>query len=216
MKRECKFCGAPMLDSASECKQCGWSRSQDGPPTENPGDKKARMRVAFGLLAAYAVMFVLISQTDASPRPARATTPTYNPAPAPAYTPEPAVGEAVALGTLPSEAAAVPTATTKPGALVSIKVVDAKSANIQPHDALQYQFELPETGQSCHLVGKIHGLGGFDRDLEVFLLTGDDYIFGAPTQSRYPTRRGRLSGVQRLISTICFPARARTTSSSPT
>lgn len=208
MKRECKFCGAPMLDSVSECKQCGWSRSQDGPPTENAGDKKARIRVAIGLLAAYVVMFVLISQTDASARPARATTPTYNsapaPAPAPEYASEPVVGEAVALGTLPPEAATVPTATTKPGGLVNIKIVDAKSASIQPHDALQYQFELPETGQSCHLLGKIHGLGGFDRDLEVFLLTGDDYVFWranpiAIPHSSWETTRGSEATLNYLL-----------------
>ena len=73
-----------MQPDAKECKQCGWDRSQDGPPTENPGDKKARIRVAIGLLAAYVVMFALISQTDASARPARATAPTYNAAAAPA------------------------------------------------------------------------------------------------------------------------------------
>jgi len=208
MKRECKFCGEPMLDSATECKQCGWSRSQDGPPTQNPGDKKARIGVAVGLLAAYAVMFVLISQTDASARPARATAPAHNPAPAsepaPDYTSQPVVGEPIAVGTLAPAAATAPAVSTKPGAPLNIKIVDSKSASIQPHDALQYQFELPETGQSCHLVGKIHGLGGFDRDLETFLLTADDYVFWhanpmAIAHSSWETFRGSEATLDYLL-----------------
>lgn len=204
MKRQCKFCGEPMLDSARECKQCGWSRSQDGPPSENPGDQKARIGVAVGLLVAYGVMFALISHTDASARQVRKSTPTFSPAAAPVYTSEPVVGEAIAVGTLPSAAATAPAAATKPGGLVNIKVVDSKSASIQPHDALEYQFDLPDTGQNCHLVGKIHGLGGFDRSLEVFLLTGDDYLFWkanpiAIPHSSWETFRGSEATLNYLL-----------------
>lgn len=177
MKRNCNFCGEPLLESARVCKQCGWDRSQDGPPTQNPADQKARLGVAAGLVVAYGIMFSLISGTDVAARPARATNPTNVAASAPEYTPEPVMGEAIALGALPSAAATAPAATTKPGALLSIKVADAKSASIQGRDALQYLFQLPETEQKCQLVGQIHGVGGFGRDLEVFLLTDDEYLF---------------------------------------
>jgi len=178
VKRNCNFCGEPLLESARVCKQCGWDRSQDGPPTSDPADQKARIGVAAGLVVAYGLMFSLISGTNAAARPVRATSPTYSAAEAPpTYTPEPVTGEAIALGTLPSAAATAPAATTKPGALLTIKVADAKSASIQGRDALQYLFQLPETEQKCQLVGQIHGVGGFGRDLEVFLLTDDEYLF---------------------------------------
>lgn len=178
VKKFCNFCGEPMLEATAICQQCGWDRSQDGPPTQDPADQKARLGVAAGLVVAYGVMFSLISRTDAAARPFRQTNPTsVAAAEAPAYTPERVTGEAIALGTLPPAAATAPAATTTPGALLTIKVADAKSASIQPRDALQYQFELPETDQKCQLVGQLHGLAGFDRDLEVFLLTDDEYLF---------------------------------------
>jgi hypothetical protein len=183
-----------MLDAATVCKQCGWDRSQDGPPTQDPADKKARIGVAVALAVAYGVMFTLISGTDATARPLRAANPSVAVTEAPTYTPEPVQGEAIALGALPS-AAAIASAPTKPGKLITIKVADAKSAGIQPHDALQYQFEVPETDQKCELVGSLHGLGGFDRDLEVFLLTDDEYLFwhanpAAIPHSSWETVRG--------------------------
>ena len=183
-----------MLEAANVCKQCGWDRSQDGPPTQDPKDRKARIGVAASLAVGYWVMFTLISGTTAVARPIRATNPTFAVAEAPTYTPEPVTAEAIALGTLPSAAAAAPAA-AKPGKLLTIKVVDAKSASIQPHDALQYQFEVSETDQKCQLVGSLHGLGGFDRDLEVFLLTDDEYLFwhanpAAIPHSSWDTTRG--------------------------
>lgn len=193
MKRSCNFCGEPLLESAQVCQQCGWDRSQDGPPSSDPGDQKARMGVAAGLVVAYGVMFSLISGTSASARPARATIPTV--AEAPAYTPEAATGEAVALGARPSGISAVPAATTKPGALITIKIADAKSATIPGRDALQYLFELPETDQKCQLVGQIHGVRGYEGGLETFLLTDDEYIFwnanpAAIPRSSWETVRG--------------------------
>ncbi len=184
-----------MLEAATECKQCGWDRSQDGPPTQDPADKKARIGVAAALAVAYLVMFILISGTDATARPLRAAEQSFAVTEAPTYTPEPVVGEAIALGALPSAAATASAAPTKPGKLLTIKVADAKSASIPPHDALQYQFELPETDQRCELVGSLHGLGGFDRDLEVFLLTDDEYLFwhanpAAIPHSSWETVRG--------------------------
>ncbi len=165
-----------MQESAQSCQQCGWERSHDGAPTQDPADQKARIGVAAGLAVAYYVMFSLISSTSASARPARATHPTHAAvAPAPAY--EPVTGEAVALGALPPTAIAGPVATTKPGKLLSIKVADTKSTTIQARDALQYAFDLPETDEKCQLVGQIHGLGGFAGNLEVFLLTDDEYLF---------------------------------------
>jgi hypothetical protein len=106
----------------------------------------------------------------------RVAKPTTETATAPAYTPEPVTGEAIALGRLPSELATAPGA-TKPGGLLTIKVADVKSATIPARDALQYLFSLPETEQKCALVGQTHGVGGFGKDIEVFLLTDDEYLF---------------------------------------
>jgi len=184
-----------MLEASTVCKQCGWDRSQDGPPTQDPKDRKARIGVAAGIAVGYWVMFLLISGTSAAARPLRATNSINTVAEAPSYTPEPVTGEAIALGTLPSTAATAPAVATKPGKLLTIKVADSKSASIQPHDALHYQFEVPETDQKCQLVGSLHGLGGFDRDLEVFLLTDDEYLFwhanpAAIPHSSWETTRG--------------------------
>lgn len=165
-----------MLEASAVCKQCGWDRRQDGPPTQDPGDQKARVGVAAGLVVAYGIMFSLAGRGDAGPRPARVAKPTYETT-APAYTPEPVMGAPVALGILPSAAATAPAAGAKPGALLTIKVADTKSATIPARDALQYLFSLPETEQKCALVGQTRGLGGYARDIEVFLLTDDEYVF---------------------------------------
>jgi hypothetical protein len=176
------------------CAQCGWDRSQDGPPTQDPADRKARIGVAAGIAVSYWVMFTLISGTTVAARPTRAA-PALAVAEAPTYTPEPVTGEAIALGALPSGTTTASAVATKPGKLLAFKVADAKSASIQPHDALQYQFEVPETDQNCRLVGTLHGLGGFDRDLEMFLLTDDEYLFwhanpAAIPHSSWETTRG--------------------------
>jgi hypothetical protein len=178
VKKHCNFCGEPMQDSVTVCNQCGWDRSQDGPPTTDPADKKARIGVALGLAVAYYVMFSLVSGADAGARPSRASNPIPIPVAEPAA-PEyaPVTGEAVALGAVPPT---IPGSLgpTKPGAVFrGIKVADSKSASIQARDALQYAFELPETDQKCQLVGQIHGHGGFASNLEVFLLTDDEYLF---------------------------------------
>lgn len=182
-----------MLDASKVCKQCGWDRSQDGPPTQSPGDQKARMGVAAGLVAAYGVMFFLISSTDASARPARVSRQPATAIQEPAYAPEPVSGAPVALGVRPSTEPAVAGAST--GAVLSIKVADAKSATIQARDALQYLFQLPETEQKCALVGQVRGIGGFAGSLETFLLTDDEYVFwnanpAAIPHSSWETVRG--------------------------
>ena len=165
-----------MPESGTVCTQCGWDRSQDGAPTADPADKKARIGVALGLAVAYYVMFSLVNNAEAGDRPPRPVV-TYDvdKAAVPAY--EPVTGEAVALGTLPSAVAAAPAAVTKPGKPLTIKVADSKSANVPARDALQYAFELPETDQKCQLVGQIRGVGGFHGNLETFLLTDDEYLF---------------------------------------
>jgi hypothetical protein len=175
MKKHCNFCGEPMLEASAVCKQCGWDRRQDAPPSQDPGDKKARIGVAAGLIVAYGVMFSVASGSGTGARPTRAAMPPAETA-APAYAPEPVTGEAIALGRLPSEPATAADL-TKPGALITIKVADAKAAPIPARDALQYLFSVPETEQKCALVGTTHGVSGFGRDIEVFLLTDDEYIF---------------------------------------
>ena len=56
-------------------------------------------------------------------------------------------------------------------------------------------FELPETEQKCKLVGSTKGVGGFGRNIEIFLLTDDEYVFWhanpvAIAQSSWETFRG--------------------------
>lgn len=73
VKKHCNFCGEPMPESGTECNQCGWDRSQDGAPTADPADKKARIGVALGLAVAYYVMFSLVNNAEARDRPPRPT-----------------------------------------------------------------------------------------------------------------------------------------------
>jgi hypothetical protein len=199
VKKYCNFCGEPLVDSAKECKQCGWDRSQDGPPTQDPGDQKARLGVAAGLVVAFAVMSFLIQSTDvnagdlaARPQPVMRAEIS---APAPEPVAEPVTAQALAVGALPPTVAAIPAAVTPSNKLLTIKVADDKGAHIQPRDAVHYDFELPETDQHCKLVGQLHGTGGYDRDLEIFLLTDDEYIFwhanpAAIPHSSWETFRG--------------------------
>ena len=197
-----------MLEATAVCKQCGWDRSQDGPPSQDPADLKARIGVAAGLVVAYGLMFSLISGTAASAGPPRLSLPKFSaPAPeAPSYSGEPVSGTPVALGRLPSTSSAVPAAPTKPGALLTIKVADTKSATVPARDALQYLFELPETEQRCQLVGQIHGVGGFAGNLETFLLTDDEYLFwnanpAAIPRSSWETVRGSETALKYPLST---------------
>jgi hypothetical protein len=195
-----------MLDATKVCKQCGWDRSQDGPPTQDPGDQKARLGVAAGIVVAYGVMFFLISSTDAGARPVRARASTPVASPTPEYAPEPVTGPPIALGALPSAVPTAPDANTKPGAVLTIKVADAKSATIQARDALQYLFQLPETDQKCRLVGQIRGIGGFASNLETFLLTDDEYLFwnanpAAIPHSSWETLRGSETTLNYPLST---------------
>ncbi|MDQ6871075.1 MAG: zinc ribbon domain-containing protein [Gemmatimonadota bacterium] len=195
MKKYCNFCGAPLKDSAKECEQCGWDRSQDGPPSSDPADTKARIGVSAGLLVAYAVMWTLI---QSAPDVARATPVSMSydaPATSTASVGEPAAGPAISLSVAPAAAVTAPPVTGPTAKPLSIKVADVKLAHIKPHDALDYGFVVPETDQKCHLVGQLHGTGGYDQDLETFLLTDDEYVFwhantAAIPPSSWDTRRG--------------------------
>ena len=195
MKKYCNFCGAPLKDSAKECEQCGWDRSQDGPPSSDPADTKARVGVAAGLVVAYAVMGFLI---QGAPDVALATPVTSSyAAPETSTEPvgEPSVGPAIALAVTPTAVATAPASAGPSAKPISIKVADAKLAHILAHDALDYGFVVPETDQKCQLLGQMHGVGGYDRDLETFLLTDDEYIFWhanteAIPHSSWDTMRG--------------------------
>ena len=184
-----------MSPDAKECAQCGWDVSKNAPPTTDPGDTKARIGVAAGLVVAYGVMSFLIQGT---PLPAAAEMPRMPqyadaPASAPEPTAEPTSEAPVSIGTASQAVASIPT--TPSSALITIKVADTKGASIQARDALQYAFEVPETDQKCRLVGSTKGVGGFGRNIEVFLLTDDDYVFwhanpAAIAASQWETFRG--------------------------
>jgi hypothetical protein len=186
-----------MADSVKECPQCGWSRDQDAAPSSDPADQKARIGVALGLVVAYAVMWSLI---QGSPEIAQARPLSSPIAAAPEDSGQPAeyappAGQAISVGALPSPATVAAAGVTAGVKLVTIKVADEKAAHIQAHDALHYSFVLPETDQKCQLVGLLHGGGGFDRDLETFLLTDDEYLFwhtnpAAIPHSSWDTIRG--------------------------
>jgi hypothetical protein len=101
----------------------------------------------------------------------------------------------VALGTMPAVVASTPAAGAAPSALITIKVANTKSSTVPARDALQYAFDLPETDQKCKLVGSTKGIGGFGRNIEIFLLTDDEYVFWhanpvAIAQSSWETYRG--------------------------
>jgi len=197
LKKSCNFCGEPIADSAKECQQCGWSRAQDGPPSSDPADQKARIGVALALIVAYAVMWTLIQSSPEVAQARSVRSPVLavpeNPSEPAQY--EPTSAEAISVGVLPSAAIAAPPGAAAGLKLMTIKVADDKAAHIQAHDALDYSFVVPETEQKCQLAGKLHGSGGFERDLETFLLTDDEYIFwhanpAAIPHSSWDTIRG--------------------------
>ncbi len=192
MKKHCNFCGEPLKDSAKECPQCGWDRSQDGPPSSDPADHKARAGVAAGLIVAYAVMWSLI---QGAPETARATPlsptaasietmsePTSNVTAAAPIS----VGLPPSASTNSATAAVSAAMPAKDAKGLSIKVADAKAVRIEAHNALNYDFVLPQTAQRCQLVGQIHGSSGFDGALETFLLTDDEYLFWHANQAAIP------------------------------
>jgi hypothetical protein len=197
VKKYCNFCGEPMSPDAKECAQCGWDLSKNAPPTIDPGDTKARIGVAAGLVVAYGMMSFLIQGTPMPASAEPAPVPQY--ADAPAYTPEPTAEPTqeapLAIGTASQQVASAAVPSTPSSALITIKVADTKGASISARDALQYAFEVPETAQKCRLVGSTKGVGGFGRNIEVFLLTDDDYVFwhanpAAIAASQWETFRG--------------------------
>jgi hypothetical protein len=205
VKKHCNFCGEPMPPDAKECKQCGWDVSLNAPPTTDAGDRKARIGVAAGLVVAYVVMWTLISGTPAPARAEPTRAPRYVDAPqdapqvapqvAPERTYQPASSPATSIATPPVAVVSISAASTSPDAPISIKVADTKKATIPARDALQYVFGLPDTDQKCRLVGSTKGIGGFGRNIEVFLLTDADYDFwnanpAAIAPSHWETYRG--------------------------
>lgn len=175
------------------CAQCGWDISLNAPPSTNPGDTKARIGVAAGLVVAYGVLTFLIQGTPSVARAAAPAAPRH--VAAAEVTPEPVFEPATAIGTLPPAVASVPAGATNPSALITIKVADNKAAHIKALDALEYAFALPETDQTCKLLGSTKGVSGYARNIEVFLLTDDEYVFwhanpAAIAQSSWETRRG--------------------------
>src|SRR5882762_2763714 len=110
VKKYCNFCGEPMEADAKECKQCGWDVSHNGPPTTEPGDRKARISVAAGLIVAYAVVWTLIQGTPVPARADAAREPLRTAAPE--FTAEP-VSEAATVITLPPAIASTPAPATK-------------------------------------------------------------------------------------------------------
>jgi hypothetical protein len=192
VKKYCNFCGEPMLPEAKECKQCGWDVSQDAPPTIDPGDRRARIGVTAALVVAYGVMWTMAQSAPAE----EVSAPRQLPAAAVAdQVEEPIAQPAVALSTMPAVVASTPAAGAAPSALITIKVANTKSSTVPARDALQYAFDLPETDQKCKLVGSTKGIGGFGRNIEIFLLTDDEYVFWhanpvAIAQSSWETYRG--------------------------
>lgn len=184
-----------MQPGAKECAQCGWDVSLNAPPSTDPGDTKARIGVAIGLIAAYIVTGILIQGTPAPLRAAPQPQPQQEEVATADYTSAPVTEPATAIGTLPPAVATIPAAAAKPAALINIKVADTKGSSIAARDALQYAFELPETDQKCKLVGSTKGVGGFGRNIEIFLLTDDEYVFwhanpAAIATSAWETVRG--------------------------
>lgn len=176
-----------------ECKQCGWDTAANGPPSTDPGDTKARIGVAAGLVVAYGVLAFLIQGTPSVARASAPSAPRY--VAAAEITPQPVFEPATAIGTFPASVESAPATATPGSALITIKVADNKAAHIKALDALQYAFTVPETDQTCKLIGLTKGGSGYARNIEVFLLTDDEYIFwhanpAAIAQSSWETRRG--------------------------
>ena len=141
MRKYCNFCGEPMLPDAKECKQCGWDVSQNGPPTTDPGDRKARIGVSAGLAVAYVALWALVQSAPAEDLLPTRRAPTVAIAD---QAEQPVADPALDMGRMQAVVAATPATPTAPAALISIKVADAKNATVGARDAVQYAFVLPE------------------------------------------------------------------------
>src|SRR4051794_23196135 len=108
-----------MLPDARECKQCGWDISHNGPPSTDPGDRKARIGVGAGLVVAYAMLWSLVQSAPAEGLPASSRGSVSAVAEDVA---EPVAQPTVALGTLPAVVASTPAAATKASAPITMKV----------------------------------------------------------------------------------------------
>ncbi|MFL5634029.1 MAG: hypothetical protein ACJ78J_07995 [Gemmatimonadaceae bacterium] len=195
MRKYCNFCGEPMQADAKECKQCGWDVALNAPPSTDPGDTKARVGVAAGLAVAYGAFWFLVQGVAMPVRAEPPRTLAYAPAPSPELSAAPVSAPPTDIGAPTSGIASAPAASDNSGALITIKIADSKKSSIGAFDALQYLFALPETEQKCRLVGTTKGVGGYARNIEVFLLTDDEYVFwhanpAAIAQSSWETFRG--------------------------
>jgi hypothetical protein len=58
-----------------------------------------------------------------------------------------------------------------------------KNATVLARDAIHYDFTVPETDQTCKLVGQIRSTGG---DVELLLLTDDQFVFWRANPAAIP------------------------------
>lgn len=175
-KKNCAFCGEPLAPTDKECRQCGWDSTKVGKPPADPADVRARIFVGLGLLVAYGAMTVLINGTElpAMPLPGPGTPQSESTQPVEQEAP-------VAIGAMPQhDSAATVAAAGKP---ITIKVADVKNATILARDAIHYDFSVPETEQTCKLVGQLKSSGG---DVEVLLLTDDQFVFWRANPAAIP------------------------------
>jgi hypothetical protein len=177
-KKKCAFCGEPLAPTDRECKQCGWDSTKAGKPPADPEDVRARIVVGLGLLVAYGAMSALINGAELPKMPLAART---EAAQADAFQPAPQEA-AIAIGAraVRDSGVAIVTPSNKP---ITIKVADVKNATVLARDAIHYDFTVPETDQTCHLLGTLKSSGG---DVEVLLLTDDQFIFWRANTAAIP------------------------------
>ena len=160
LSRKCQFCGEEVKPGDKECPKCGWDLKPVKAGPEDPGVKRARLVVSIVMAIGFIVMYQAVQEleepTAAIAAPLAAELPAQQP-------------ESVVIdsGTPPVPSIAA--------ALVSVKGVDEKSRVIQGREAINYQFDLPETDQNCKLQGLVRATGGDTRGVEVYLLAADDF-----------------------------------------
>jgi hypothetical protein len=176
-KKNCAFCGEPLAPTDKECSQCGWDSTKAGKPPADPADVRARILVGLGLAVAYGVMTALIQGTDlpAMPVASHSETAAESSRAGP-------MEQAVAIGAVGVHDSTL-SAAANPNKPITIKVVDVKKATILARDAVHYDFTVPETDQTCRLVGEIRSTGG---DVEVLLLTDDQFVFWRANPAALP------------------------------
>lgn len=159
--RKCPFCAEDIQDAAQLCKHCGRKLTTNGSTRSG-----RRLWVLVGVLAATIVTAGAVTVHQRELETARVTADRAR--------------EAERLRIADSirrvrreRFLADSVAAAKP---VSIVLANDPVAEIPPNTNRAIKFVLPPMTKNCKVLGRVHGLAGGNKDVDVFLFTDDQFV----------------------------------------